>query len=164
MRQFAASRRRRMACYDFSAMTKSLDFRTIGTLLVLRENLHAPTEDDWNAFLRELHGLRPRMKEMRAIVFTDGGGPTTDQRKRLRDVIEGHPIHTAVVTDKVTVRFIISSIALFNKTIRTFSWKEVGDAYSWLGLGAADQRLIERALDEMGRTVQTLRAPTAKVG
>jgi hypothetical protein len=141
-------------------MTRCLDFRVQGNLLILRENSLAPTEQDWTAFLRQLQELRPRMSEMRAIVFTDGGGPSTDQRKRLSRVIGDAPIHTAVVTDSVAIRFVISSIALFNKMIRTFSWAEVRQAYAWLGLRPSDQLAIERALAEMKQTVHGLRQAT----
>jgi len=142
-------------------MTRCLDFRLEGNVLILRENSLAPTEDDWAAFLRQLQAVRPRMNDMRAIVFTDGGGPSTDQRKRLSRVIGDAPIRTAVITDRASIRFLISSIALFNKTIRTFSWQEVRLAYSWLGLPSADQLAVQRALRDMRLTVHDLRPQTA---
>jgi hypothetical protein len=138
-------------------MTRCLDFRVEEHLLVVRENSLAPTEDDWAAFLRQLQALRPRIDQMRAIVFTDGGGPSTEQRRRLSQVIGDAPIRTAVITDRAAIRFVISSIALFNKTIRTFGWAQVYEAYSWLGLGRGDERTVERALREMRLTVHDLR-------
>jgi hypothetical protein len=138
-------------------MSRCLDFRVEGNLLILRENSLAPTEEDWDAFLLQLKLLRPRMNEMRAMVFTDGGGPSAAQRKRLSRVIGDAPIHTAVVTDSAAIKFVISSIALFNKLIRTFSSAEVLQAYRWLGLRPRDQLAVERALADMRLTVRDLR-------
>jgi hypothetical protein len=140
-------------------MEKCLDFRTQGRLLVLRENARAPTDDDWKAFCAEIEKLRPRLKEMRALVFTDGGGPTADQRKKLATAISGGDIQTAVITDRPMVRFIVSTIGLFNKGIRTFQTREAPDAYAWLGLNTEDRQTIKSILRVLETTVSDLRSP-----
>ena len=143
-------------------MEKCLDFRTVGRLLVLRENSRAPTDEDWAAFCDEVARLRPRLKEMRAMVFTDGGGPTSDQRKRLAAAIKGGEIQTAVITDKTMVRFIVSTIGLFNKTIRTFNTHEASDAFAWLELGGEDRSTVNEMLRDLEKSVGGLLPKTQK--
>jgi hypothetical protein len=60
---------------------------------------------------------------------------------------------TAVVTARTAVRFIVSSIALFNKTIQTFNPDETTNAYHWLGLSPNEVRFVESARREMNESV-----------
>ena len=133
-------------------MKKTLDFRTLGSLMILRESNDTPTDPDWDAFLAELRVQRPNFKAMRIIVFTDGGGPTSAQRKRLAEALGGSSVQVAVVTDRTAVRFIVSSIALLNKSISTFSVKETTKAYEWLKLSLSDRRLVDAAVSDMNET------------
>ena len=134
-------------------MKKTADFRSTDRLLVLRQNAKPASETDWSNFLRELVRLRPRFAEMAALVVTDGGGPTVDQRKQLTKVMNGATIQTAVVTDALSVRFVVSSVALFNKTIRTFSRSELPLAYAWLKLPKSDIAKMERMIAELDESV-----------
>jgi hypothetical protein len=114
-------------------------------------------DSDWEAFLREMKALRPRFPEMRAMVFSDGGGPTAEQRKRLAVVMGGQDIKTTVISDKGVVRFVVATIGLFNKLIRTYSWQDVADAYAWLGLTGAEEEIIESAVRDMDAVIESRR-------
>jgi hypothetical protein len=56
-----------------------------------------------------------------------------------------------VVTDSIKVRFIVSSVALLNRHISTFSKAEFSKAYAYLGLSMGEQVLAMQAIEEMGR-------------
>ncbi len=136
-----------------------LTVRCFDRLLVIRQNEDAPTDDDWRTFLDEVRSLRPRLKEMRAMVFSDGGGPTIEQRKQLAAVMGGREIRTAVICDAGIIRFVVSTISLFNKSMRTYSWQEAPGAYSWLGLTIDEQRKVEDAVATMSVAVRSRRHP-----
>jgi len=121
-----------------------------GSLMVLRENKTTPSDADWDAFLAELTAQRPNFKNLRIVVFTDGGGPSSAQRKRLAVALGGEAVRVAVVTESATVRFIVSSIALLNKSIATYHPKDVDKAFAWLALSPSEQKQVEHAREQLG--------------
>jgi hypothetical protein len=134
---------------------KSLAFRfASNVLLVLRENAYTPTDTDWDDFLRVLVENRANFAKLRILVRTEGGGPNVAQRKRLQTALDGRPIRVAVVTNSLPVRFLVSSIALLNREIRSFANDEIASAYEHLGLSPAEQRLAERVLAELSMDVE----------
>jgi len=128
---------------------RSLVVRSIESLIVLRENSSTPTDRDWDEFLDILAVNRPNFPRIKILVKTDGGGPSAEQRKRLSVALGGKPVRVAVVTDSIKVRFIVSSIALLNSEIATFSNKEIVEAYQHLSLSLREQKLVEAAIVEM---------------
>ena len=128
---------------------RSLVVRAVESLIVLRENNVTPTDRDWDEFMQILTLNRPDFPRIKILVKTDGGGPNAEQRKRLSVALGGVPVRVAVVTDSIKVRFIVSSIALLNSEIATFSNKEIAEAYQHLSLTLREQRLVELAITEM---------------
>ena len=132
---------------------RSLVVRVVDSLIILRENSTTPTDRDWDEFLEILAANRPNFPKIKILVKTDGGGPSTEQRKRLSVALGGRPVRVAVVTDSIKVRFIVSSIALLNSEIATFSNKEIAEAYQHLSLEPSERRLVEVAITEMSPLV-----------
>lgn len=112
-----------------------------------------PGNRDWDECMGDLErfsrGQRPT-----AMVFTDGGAPSRPQRAALNRLVGKSP-PTAVVSDALVTRFVVSSFALVNSSIASFASSEFDHAWSHLGLtgGAA----IE-ARDELAREAKTLPA------
>ena len=131
--------------------------RLVGRLLIIRQNESAPLNADWDVFLSQIAERRTELKDMRGIVFTDGGGPTVLQRKRLASAMGGNEIQSAVICDQAVVRFVVSTISLFNKSMRTYSWRDLNDAYTWLGIRADEQRAVEDCIPEMSAQVRSRR-------
>lgn len=137
-----SNKRRNMAC------------RRIGdSMIVLRENEDTPADEDWDAFLAMLVHDRDRFPKLKILVMTEGGGPSAEQRKRLKVALDGRPVRVACVTDSVKVRFIASSVALLNRQIRTFSKSELDGAYTHLGMNSAEQKIAAAVLDEIEKQV-----------
>jgi hypothetical protein len=133
-----------------STQKKSLAFRFVSdVLLVLRENAQTPRDQDWDDFLRVLVENRQNFHKLKILVRTEGGGPNALQRKRLQQALDGRPVRVAVVTNSVPVRFIVSSIALLNRAIRSFANHEIDAAYAHLSMTPAEQRLSEAAVQDM---------------
>lgn len=145
-------------------MSSCLTVRTIGRLFIVRQNANSPTHEDWAKFLAELGRLKPRFPEMRAMVFSDGGGPTPEQRQRLATMMSGKVIQTAVISDQSLVRFVVATIGLFNKSIKTYSWSDTHLAFDWLRLDESERQTVQTNVISMGIEVGSTRKSTAPVG
>ena len=127
--------------------------RRVGLLLIIRQNQHAPSDEDWDEALR-LMTLNPaELDQLKALVVTDGGGPTPAQRKRLHHAMSGKSVRSAVVSESMKVRFIVSSVALFLSRIQSFRKDELEQAFNYLDLDAAERRLAQENVAEMDRLV-----------
>lgn len=123
--------------------------RRVGQLLVSCQNNETPSDVEWDEFLRILVANRENFATLKLLVVTDGGGPTAAQRKRLEAALAGQSIRVAVVTDSIKVRFIVSSVALLNRHISTFSRAETARAYQYLGLSPTEQQLAAQTAAEL---------------
>jgi hypothetical protein len=131
-------------------MKTTLVVRTLApSLVVLRESIDTPFDEEWDAFLRLLKDNRENFAKLRILVVTDGGGPNAAQRKRLDAVLAGRPVRVAVVTDSAKSRFIASAISLINRDHRGFSRAEIDGAYDHLALSPMERRLAETSVKEM---------------
>jgi hypothetical protein len=118
-------------------------------LLLLRQNAETATDNEWANLLRTLVALRADLQKVKIIVRTDGGGPSPAQRKSLEEALGGKPARVAVVSDHLKVRFVTSTIALFQKELKSFMVKESSQAYDHLGMLDSERRQADVALKEM---------------
>jgi hypothetical protein len=123
--------------------------RRVGTMLLLRQNAETATADEWAHLLTVLISLREELPKLKIMVRTDGGGPSPDQRRSLERALAGTPARVAVVSDHLKVRFVTSTLALFQKDLRSFLVQELSQAYEHLGMSDTERRHAERALTEM---------------
>ena len=114
-------------------------------IVLLLHDWEAPTAQEWSSVMEHVKD------EMRAIAITDGGAPTRDQQLQLKRILAGGSAPTAVVTDMMRARFIISIIALFNSEIKAFSSAQWRDALEWATPDEEGRRAIERTLRELVR-------------
>ena len=128
--------------------------RQAGSILLMVENDHTPSDEEWNEFLALLVTHRAELPTFRLLVVTTGGGPNTAQRKRLEQTLGGIRMRVAVISDSMKVRFIASTIMLFHRDHRAFSTSELSEAYEYLGLSPTDRRRVEVAIREMEQMVR----------
>jgi serine/threonine protein kinase len=131
------------------ARVPTLVARLVGSVVVLRESSMPPFDDEWDVFLSLLASARQRMREVRVLVVTDGGGPNGPQRRRLATTLRGTSVRAAGVTDSARAKFIGAIISLFNPDFRSFRRKEVSHAHDHLGLTEIERKLVDEALAEM---------------
>jgi hypothetical protein len=133
---------------------------SVGVFVMVHDKT-PPGDADWSDCLVDLHACARRAAP-RAIVFTDGGAPDGRQREALNRVVMGKAPPTAVVSDALVTRFVVSSLALINPSIASFAAYEIDDAWRHLGLRQADARLatadLMRQARLMGPVFVTLRA------
>jgi hypothetical protein len=131
-------------------MPSNMETRRIDWLLLVRQTAENPTEAEWDRFLELLRAARPQFEQLKILVATEGGGPSTLQRERLEKALAGKPVRVAVVSDSVKVRFITSMIALFHKELRSFLKSEFRRACAHLGMTRDEVTVAERTFAEMG--------------
>jgi hypothetical protein len=126
--------------------------RRFQNVVILRQSDKDPTDAEWDECMRLLMtGEGP--SNARVLVVTDGGGPSGDQRSRLKMTLDGNNIRVAVVTDHTRTRFIVSSVAFITSKIRSFSKAEIDRAYEYLGLDVNQRRTADRQIAEMSEIV-----------
>jgi hypothetical protein len=135
-------------------MKPTMVTRTIGAMIVLRENTETPLDQEWDAFLKLLVENKTRFPNLKVLVVTDGGGPNAAQRKRLEATLGGRSISVAVVTDSAKSRFIASMISFINRDHRGFGTREIAQAYEHLKLSTQERIEAEAALKEMGPQIR----------
>jgi hypothetical protein len=118
-------------------------------LILLRQNAETATEEEWASLLRLIVSLRAELNKVKFIVRTDGGGPSPPQRKSLEEALGGVPARVAIVSDHLKVRFVTSTIALFQKELRSFMVKEIAQAYDHLKMQESERRQSDASLKEM---------------
>jgi hypothetical protein len=123
--------------------------RRVGNLILLRQNAEVASEAEWGNLLKLIVALRTEIPKVKFIVRTDGGGPSPPQRKSLEEALGGAPARVAVVSDHLKVRFVTSTIALFQKELRSFMTKEIQQAYDHLGMSESERRHADTSLKEM---------------
>ncbi|MFZ5891716.1 MAG: hypothetical protein ACOY0T_11735 [Myxococcota bacterium] len=120
--------------------------RLVGKTLVVVQNNKPPTDAEWNEFLKFV------MKDpagLRLFVMTDGGAPSSDQRKRLQTALNGALPLVAVISDNMKVRFVAATIALFHRTHGLFSKSETQKAFTHLKLEGHERREVELVVKEL---------------
>ncbi len=125
---------------------------------MIYQTAKAPTDAEWDAWLHAADALWAETSEFRLLVFSEGGHPNRQQiarvelvKRRSEKIGEkkrSEPI-TAVVSPSVAMRFVVSTMNLFNPKIRCYSPSALQDAYEHLGLTSAQARVAGAALGRL---------------
>jgi hypothetical protein len=125
---------------------------SIGTseVLLYLHTSRAPSQPEWTEAMALLAGgiRRAGMKNLRGLVITDGGGPDTDMRARLKELYDREHLAmpTAVVAASALVRSVVGAISWFSPSIKSFSVRDLDAALRFLDVPArAKPRLLGEA-------------------
>lgn len=114
-----------------------------------------PSDEDAAEVVRVYRSLGNDLASYRCIAITDGAAPTSSQRaeqqKEFGDAVKS--IRTAVVSDALTVRFVVSSLALFVKSIKAFEPKEFTRALEFVEFPESELEQIRKRLVDIGGQV-----------
>jgi hypothetical protein len=123
-----------------NTQAKTMVWRTTGPVIVVRQSDKTPLDHEWDGFLRDVVSSREKYGQAKILIVTDGGGPSSDQRTRLKKALDGKPVRSAVVSDSSKVRFIASAIMLINRDHGSYARSELPKALEHLMLNAEEQR------------------------
>jgi hypothetical protein len=119
--------------------------RVVGRIFIAIHTKTPPSDQEWDHSLRLIND---DIANACTIVFTDGGAPNAAQRKRLSESPRGRsPV--AVLSDSLIPRFVNASIALFNKSIRSYTSKDFEEACQYLNFTAEEKAQVLNVLREV---------------
>jgi hypothetical protein len=109
---------------------KNMVYTFVGNLVVMLHTKNTCGDAELGAYLAEL--AKRDVVGTRVFVLTDGGGLTAKQRKELNDVLGGRQQMCAVVSNDAIVRGIVTALAWFNRSIKSFPPSQVEEALLYL--------------------------------
>ena len=128
---------------------KNVAIKVIDRLFLVVYGASNPTDEEWKYYLEvtQQHGIDRTTQ----LIFTDGGGPTSTQRKYLNDLLAGRTVPVAVVSSSVRVRGTVTALSWFNRKIRAFPPTALREAVAYLEIPASRTDLIARELEQLRR-------------
>jgi hypothetical protein len=128
--------------------------KVVGRFILAIHTKSSPSDVEWDQFL-DLVRAGNTTPDLCFLVFTDGGAPSGSQRKRLADALSGRDVPIAVHSHAMIPRFVNASIALFNKSIRSYSPEEFPQAIEYLKISTGERTSL---LPELQQSLQVLGA------
>jgi hypothetical protein len=110
-----------------------------------------PLDAEWDAYLAAI----TRANFPRCIVITEGGYPSQAQRERLIVATKGKIVRVAVISPAITVRFVVSVLALVNREIKGFSAHESHAAFVHVGLSQMECASAEAAVERLRQKLKS---------
>jgi hypothetical protein len=126
---------------------RNIAVEMVGHTLVVVHGVRHPSDGDWAIYLDT---LRQNWAEIRAqLIVTDGGSPTSAQRKASLEIAAGQwdrTPPTAVVTSSILARGVVTALSWFMKDrIRAFAQAELDEACEFIGASSENAALREAA-------------------
>lgn len=129
------------------------------SLVVSYQNATNPTDSEWDGWIAAVDALRAEASRFRLLAITEGGHPSRSQVERLQAAAARSRPLTAIVSPSASLRFVASTLLLFNPSIRCFSPAQFHRAFEHIGLGLTEDGAVVEAA--VGRLRQRLVTPLA---
>lgn len=145
-----------MASHSGLIASKTMAFTRIRHCIIAVHGQQSPSDDEWDSYV-EFAKKHVIQDVQRTLVVTEGGAPSTMQRKALVEAIgtESKSDRVAVVTSSRIAHLAVTALRWFwNPIFRTFQPDRLGDALEYLGI-------TEPMATEMRNAVALLRAEIA---
>lgn len=110
----------------------SMAMQRVHRVFLAVHDASAPTDDEWQSWIT-LCGER-RKEPIRVLVESFGGGPSAKQRKELADALSGLDLRSAILTNSLITRGIVTAISWLNISLRAFAIDQHQAAAEYLGL------------------------------
>jgi hypothetical protein len=130
----------------------NLAFGFVSPCFILVQGRNDPTDAEWDRYLEFLQDkLQSRRIAPRTVVYSQGGGLTPKQRKRLNEISAPYAadLKVAVVTKSAMTRSIVTALSWFVKGYRAFSPDDLDAALSFLDLGEATAVEVRKQISKL---------------
>jgi hypothetical protein len=119
---------------------KNIAIKVIDRLFIVVYRATNPTDEEWNEYLAlvERHGVEQTVQ----LISTDGGEPTSLQRKKLNALLAGRMVPVAVVSDEPRILRTVSFLSWFNRKIKAFPPARLDQALAHLEIPTGRETLI----------------------
>jgi hypothetical protein len=121
----------------------------IGRIFIALHTKTPPSDAEWAPMCASIANTSTLAPNAGGLVFTDGGAPSTAQRKQLNDAMNGRDLPIAVMSHALIPRFVNASISLFIKSIRSYSPEEFPQAIEYLQITQEERQTLTPILLEL---------------
>lgn len=111
---------------------RNMAFKQSGKMLISYYNDRPPTEEDHAASVSAIKALD--LGAVRFLTFTKGGAPSAAQRKDLNELLAGREVLTAIVSDAIMMRGVVTALSWFNRNVKVYSMDDAEEAFRYLGV------------------------------
>jgi hypothetical protein len=132
---------------------RSAAIQRVGTLLLSVCGESEPSDAELGEFVDAVNASD--LTRLRCLFVTGGGGPSTVQRSRLKDVLQGRTLPTAIVleSDAPRLRYVATALSWFNRGVKTFAADELHRALRYLEVPVAQFGEVDAELEALRRQV-----------
>src|SRR5215831_11606107 len=99
----------------------------LGVVVLVVQNGADPSNAEWDLYLANIRTCLD-LPHATGIAFTDGGTPDALQRGRVNELIAGRRPPSAVVSNSIAIRSVITALRWFNPHTAAFSGRNVDAA------------------------------------
>jgi len=133
---------------DIKIRTKSAVVQSVGKYFVFVHSNEDPSDREWDQLI-QVYRKASDPKDIRSLVFTEGGSPNARQRVSLNQLFGATKPVIALITASALARAAGTAISWFNPRVRMFSPEEVERALDHLGATQAERPELVSALKEL---------------
>ena len=101
-------------------------------LMILVHTVRPPSDAEWEAYFAQASKQDPKL--LKNLVFTDGGAPSSVQRKQVNDWLAGQPTRACVITASALARGAVKALSWFNPQLTAMAPQQLDAAFQYLGV------------------------------
>jgi hypothetical protein len=126
---------------------RNLAIRVVDQLFIVAYGSTSPTDAEWSSYLdlAQRHGI----DRTQQLIFTEGGAPTSAQRRQLAALLDGRAVPVAVLSSSARVRVTVAALSFFNAQVKAFPPSALPDALDFLEVPASRAEMIADALQKL---------------
>jgi hypothetical protein len=115
--------------------TPTLLCDSLGSLVIYVGSAVTPADTDWQNYLATIHASAGKGHSgVRVAVFADGEPPTATQRKSIAELGRNQQHKSAVISDSLAARAVVTGLRWMGLEIRPFSPRAIEEAFIYLEL------------------------------
>ncbi len=131
-------------------LVKNAGFRLVHDVIIAVHNARNPNREEWDVYLDIVSSLKVAFNgdcaRFKQIIFTDGGIPSSAQRKSLIDIAKGLENHgkvkVVIVSRSPVARGVVTAFRWLGFPMRACAPDGLDEAYAFLGVSPAQARDI----------------------
>jgi hypothetical protein len=126
-----------------------------------------PAEPEWQGYTRAIEPLVRRLraegKMIKFAVITDEGGPNAKQRAAVVDLLNGVATRTAVISQSLITRNLITAFGWLNFSVKGFGPTQFSAAASYLDLSPEQRGTVVARAAALAQSIGGVRCVEAVV-
>lgn len=133
----------------------TLGYDGIGSIVLFVIGDQPPERDEWKAYVDFVKERAKLHDKIRLVVLAGSGAPDAVQRKQLNDAVTMKQLRTAVVSDSIVARGVVTAFRWYGLELDAFKGSAMGDAFQYVAATPEE-------VDWLQRTVRAIRADLSR--